>query len=113
MEFVKRSNFVDQIAIIHYSDLHFGPVLANDQFGFNQGFAAHDFFLCQAMPLALEDLRNLFQLRDDEEWLSAGTSRPRAHSRSLPSRIPSCDLGGAYKDNRRKRRLGWRLLTTG
>jgi 3',5'-cyclic AMP phosphodiesterase CpdA len=51
------SAYTGPILLIHISDLHFGPVLANNQFRFLSGWSAHDFNLCTALPLALRFIR--------------------------------------------------------
>src|SRR5215831_9500216 len=59
-------NHADQIAIAHLSDTHFGPLLVDNQFSWLQGYAAHDLLLCRAVPLALADMRGLWDLGDHD-----------------------------------------------
>jgi hypothetical protein len=58
---------MEQVAFIHFSDVHFGPVMANNQFSFIHGYDAHDLVLCTAIPQALEDVRTLLEVADDEQ----------------------------------------------
>lgn len=51
------SSYNEPIPLIHISDLHFGPVLANNQFRFLSGWSAHDFNLCTALPNVLRFIR--------------------------------------------------------
>jgi len=60
---------VDQIVLLHCSDVHFGEIPANNRFfpGPMRGENAHDFQLCLGLNPAMEDIRDLTGLPDDEE----------------------------------------------
>jgi len=64
------SKFPEPIVLAHISDLHFGEVLANNQFSFRSKvlhYPPHDFTLCLDFPNALEYIRvNLLDLADEE-----------------------------------------------
>ncbi len=51
------STYNEPILLMHISDLHFGPVLANNQFRFLSGWSAHDFNLCTALLNAIRFIR--------------------------------------------------------
>jgi 3',5'-cyclic AMP phosphodiesterase CpdA len=60
--------YSEPITIIHISDLHFGSILANNQFPVIGGWAAHDFRLCRGLPLTMEYIRaTLLELGDADE----------------------------------------------
>jgi hypothetical protein len=65
-----RASSMDQIVLLHCSDVHFGEIPANNQFHRlwpmkNQN--AHDLQLCLGLKPALEDVRDLTGLPDSEE----------------------------------------------
>lgn len=60
--------YSEPITVIHISDLHFGQILANNQFPFIGGWAAHDFRVCRDLPLAMEYIRaTLLEIPDEDE----------------------------------------------
>jgi hypothetical protein len=105
---------MEQIVVLHFSDTHFGAILANNQFSWLTGWAAHDMLLCRAVPLALDDVRVLLALEDSHELCVAvsgdltctGESKefPVAHSffRSqwYLRRPPSRGVGLSVQDGR-------------
>lgn len=59
----------NQIVIVHCSDLHFGEVPANNIFHSSwprREQNAHDLKLCMGLEVAMEDVRDLTDLADDE-----------------------------------------------
>jgi hypothetical protein len=61
---------MDQIVLLHCSDVHFGEIPANNRFhrwGPMKAQNAHDFLLCLGLRPALEDMRDLTDLTDDQE----------------------------------------------
>src|SRR5688572_3887717 len=64
------TKFPEPIVLAHISDLHFGEVLANNQFSFRSRvlhYPPHDFTLCLDFPEALEYMRvDLLELADEE-----------------------------------------------
>jgi hypothetical protein len=57
---------VEQIVLVHLSDVHFNANLLNDRFGWIGGYRAHDRSLCTALPAAIEDIHQFLGLIEDE-----------------------------------------------
>jgi len=110
------SNGLDQIVLVHISDLHFTQTIVNNTFFFQDlaGRHAHDFNLCRAFLIALSEVRVICDLGDGEpiyvavtgDITSAGaaTEFPVVHSfiRSrwlLRREPPRQDLGLAMSND--------------
>lgn len=104
---------MDQISILHLSDLHINHVVVNNQMSWIGGWRAHDFLLCQALNSSLGDVRWLLNTQDaplrvvvsgDLTAAGGASEFPIAHSliRSLlrwRRLMPSGELGLRASDD--------------
>jgi 3',5'-cyclic AMP phosphodiesterase CpdA len=49
---------LEQVCVLHLSDLHTNHIIANNQFGWVPGWRAHEFLLCKALSASIENIRS-------------------------------------------------------
>lgn len=57
---------MDQIPIVHISDLHFSDRMTNNQFGWFEGYRPHDVQLCKGLTNVVEHIKYLWDLQEGE-----------------------------------------------
>jgi 3',5'-cyclic AMP phosphodiesterase CpdA len=73
---------LEQIGLIHLSDVHFGPIPANREMAVFTGWNPHDITLCTGLDYAL------LEIADSGAWRSRFRNHPGQHSEMKPVTIP-------------------------
>ena len=59
---------MDQVVLVHISDVHIEANLLNRRFGWVAGFRPHDLLLCRGLGIALQDVLYVTSLSESEEF---------------------------------------------